>query len=75
MRVLKKAFVTISGLLLLIIGILFIILPGPAVLIIPLALAILATEYPIAKKWLRVFQQKLSKSARWMDSKLRKTSG
>ncbi|WP_144393801.1 PGPGW domain-containing protein [Pleionea sediminis] len=71
MKLVKKALVTATGLLLLLIGVVFIILPGPAVLIIPLALGVLAIEYPIAKKWLRVFQKKMKQSAEWADRRWR----
>ncbi|MEE4244216.1 MAG: PGPGW domain-containing protein [Kangiellaceae bacterium] len=71
MKLLKKTLVTVIGGIILLLGIVFIILPGPAVLIIPIGLALLATEYPIAKKWLRTFQQKMHASARWLDQKWR----
>ncbi|NVJ50682.1 MAG: PGPGW domain-containing protein [Gammaproteobacteria bacterium] len=71
MRYVKKTLVTLVGILILLIGIVFIVLPGPAILIIPLGLALLATEYPIARKWLTVFQQKMRATAHWLDRKWR----
>jgi uncharacterized membrane protein YqgA involved in biofilm formation len=68
MRLIKKTLITVAGILILIIGLLFVVLPGPAVLIIPLGLALLATEYPLAEKWLKKFQQMLSRSARRADN-------
>jgi hypothetical protein len=71
MRHIKKLTVTLVGGFLLLIGLIFIIVPGPAVLVIPLALAILSTEYPSAKVWLRKFQRSLRASSRWLDSKIK----
>jgi tellurite resistance protein TerC len=41
----------------LIMGVAMLVLPGPAVLLIPLGLAILATEFPWARKWLSTARQ------------------
>jgi len=71
MRLIKKTLVTLIGLAIVLIGVVFIILPGPAILIIPLGLALLATEYPIAKRWLRIFQQRMRATAEWLDQKWR----
>jgi len=68
MKQVKKIAITFAGGLLLLIGLLFIILPGPAILIIPLALVLLSKEYPIAKEWLRKFQRYSRKSAEKLDS-------
>ena len=71
MKIIKKTLVTLIGTLILLVGVVFIVLPGPAVLIITLGLALLATEYPFAEKWLRRFQRQLSSSAKWADAKWR----
>ena len=72
MRQVKKLTITIVGGALLLLGILLIVLPGPAMLIIPLALLILSKEYPGAKDWLRRFQRMISKGGRVMDRWIRK---
>ena len=56
----KKIIVAVIGFTILIIGILMIVLPGPAFIVIPLGLAILATEFVWAKKWLDKVKQKIS---------------
>ncbi len=71
MKLIKKTIITVVGIFILLIGIAFIILPGPAILIIPAGLALLAIEYPIARRWLIKFQHKMSSGARWFDSKWR----
>jgi len=63
----KKAIITVVGVCITCLGIVLIILPGPASLLIPIGLAILALEYPIARKWLRKFQGILSASAKKAD--------
>ncbi len=63
----KKAIITVVGVCITCLGFLLIILPGPAFLLIPVGLAILALEYPIARKWLRKFQGLLASSAKKAD--------
>ena len=41
----------------LLIGIALLVLPGPAFIVIPLGLAILATEYAWARRWLKKVRQ------------------
>lgn len=49
----KRIVVTIIGGTVLIFGLILIVTPGPAVLVIPAGLAILGTEYAWARRWLR----------------------
>lgn len=69
----KRLIVIVFGLTLLLIGIAMIVLPGPAILVIPLSLAVLGTEFIWARKLLKTFQdetQRLKKKFSWL---LRKT--
>lgn len=50
LKILKRQIVAIIGVTILIIGIAMIVLPGPAIIAIPLALAILATEFAWARR-------------------------
>jgi tellurite resistance protein TerC len=45
--------VTVVGATVLLFGIALLVLPGPAIVVIPLGLAILATEYAWARHWLK----------------------
>lgn|GEM_PF-1100073 len=63
----KKAVITVVGILITLLGFALIILPGPAFLLIPVGLAILALEYPSARKWLRKFQHWMTVSAKKAD--------
>lgn len=49
----KRIIVTVVGGTVLIFGVVLIVTPGPAVLVIPVGLAILGTEYAWARRWLR----------------------
>ena len=49
---LKRAVVAVIGFTVLLIGVAMVVLPGPAVVVIPLGLAILATEFVWAKRLL-----------------------
>lgn len=63
----KKAIITVVGVFVTLLGVILIVLPGPAVLFIPLGLGILALEYPAARGWLRKFQHWMTASARKAD--------
>src|SRR5262245_10772313 len=49
----RRVIVSVVGVTVLLIGIALLALPGPAFIVIPLGLAILATEYAWARRWLR----------------------
>ena len=53
MKQVKRVVVAILGGTVLVIGFAFIVLPGPAFIVIPVGLAILAIEFAWAKRWLR----------------------
>lgn len=63
----KTHLLMVFGWLMLAIGVLFILLPGPAILFIPVGLGILSLEYAFAKRWLRKYQRYSSDAARRMD--------
>jgi len=50
---LRKLIYSVFGVTVLLIGIAMIVLPGPAVIVIPLGLAILASEYAWARRIIR----------------------
>ena len=58
----KRIIVGIIGTTVLIVGIALLVLPGPAFLIIPLGLGILATEFVWAQRLLRKVKEKLTRS-------------
>jgi hypothetical protein len=55
----KKFFVAIAGGTVLLIGLLMVVLPGPAILVIPIGIGILATEFAWARACKDKFECKL----------------
>jgi uncharacterized protein (TIGR02611 family) len=55
----KRIVITIIGLSVLGIGIALIVLPGPAIIVIPIGLGILATEFAWAKRLLKKIKERL----------------
>lgn len=53
----KRLIIIVVGFTVLIIGIIMIALPGPAILVIPLGLTLLATEFVWAKRLLTRFKE------------------
>ena len=58
----KRIVVTVIGFIVLIIGIVLIVFPGPAFIVIPIGLAILATEYEWAKKVFNKIKRRVQKT-------------
>ena len=52
-KIARRVIVSVVGATVLLIGIALLVLPGPAFIVIPLGLAILATEYAWARRWLK----------------------
>jgi len=57
MRTLWRALIFIVGMVVLAIGCALIVLPGPAFIVIPAGLAILAIEFEWARRWLHRVRQ------------------
>lgn len=63
----KKILISIAGGLLVLLGAIFIIVPGPSLLLLIPGFYLLSLEYEWAKVWLKRCQALLTKSARWLD--------
>jgi len=61
LRPVRRFFIALLGFTLLAIGIALIVLPGPAMIVIPIGLAILATEFVWARKTLRRVKEEASR--------------
>lgn len=59
-KVARRIVVTLVGSTVLIIGVIMIITPGPALVFIPLGLAILGLEFAWARAWLRSLRERIS---------------
>jgi uncharacterized protein (TIGR02611 family) len=57
----KRIVIAVTGFTVLIIGIAMIVLPGPAVIVIPVGLGILATEFIWAQRLLHSVKERISK--------------
>ena len=63
MRHAKRIVVMIIGMTVLLIGVALLVLPGPAFVVIPIGLAILATEYAWARRALKRVKDTTEKAA------------
>ncbi len=57
----RRIVVAILGTSVLLVGIVMIVAPGPAFVVIPLGLAILAAEFGWARNWLKKFREMISR--------------
>ncbi len=56
----RRIVIAIAGTTVLLLGVVMIVTPGPAIVVIPLGLGILGLEFTWAKVWLRYLRQKIS---------------
>lgn len=63
LKKIKRLIVAVIGITILVIGIAMIVLPGPAFVVIPLALGLLATEFVWARKLLQVVRERMLQAA------------
>ncbi len=62
-KVAKRITVTVVGVTVVAIGIVMIVTPGPAFVVIPVGLAILSIEFAWARHWLRKLRQAISNNS------------
>jgi uncharacterized protein (TIGR02611 family) len=62
LRQIKRVIVGVVGSTVLLIGIALLVLPGPAFIVIPLGLGILATEFVWARRLLNKVKEKFTRS-------------
>jgi len=63
LKKLKRVVVAVIGMTILAIGIAMIVLPGPAIIVIPAALGILATEFAWARRALHIVRERIQRAA------------
>ena len=61
----RRVIVSVMGFTILVLGIVMIVLPGPAILVIPAGLAVLAIEFEWARRWLKRLREMAGKVPRW----------
>jgi uncharacterized protein (TIGR02611 family) len=59
-KIARRVIVSVVGATVLLIGVALLVLPGPAFIVIPIGLAILATEYAWARRWLKKIRRMAS---------------
>lgn len=57
----KRLVIIVIGFTILAVGIVMIVLPGPSILVIPVGLAILATEFVWARKLLTIVRERIAR--------------
>lgn len=63
----KRLVIAVTGFTILMAGIAMIVLPGPAIIVIPVGLGILATEFIWARRLLKVLKNKFKSKRRQQD--------
>jgi len=66
----KKSLTTLLGALLILLGIMFLIIPGPSIIFILPGLLLLSLNFPAAKPWLKKSMKLMGAAAAWLDKKL-----
>ncbi len=62
-RLARRIAVSIVGATLLLVGVVMLVAPGPAIVVIPLGLAVLGLEFAWARYWLAKLRKTLSRNA------------
>jgi len=71
----RRVVILVTGSAVLLVGIIMIFLPGPAILIIPLGLTILAAEFAWARLWLRRVRRAAKDLQQKADEQVKKWTG
>ena len=61
-RLARQIVVATIGFTVCLVGIVMLVTPGPAVVVIPAGLAILSLEFAFARRWLKLVRERISKS-------------
>lgn len=75
LRLARKVVVLVAGVTVLVFGIALIVLPGPAFIVIPVGLAILATEFVWARRLLARVRDRVNQTLARRSGKSRKAAG
>ena len=57
----RRIVIAVVGASVLLLGVVMLVTPGPAIVVIPIGLAILAVEFVWARKWLQKLRQMISR--------------
>jgi hypothetical protein len=70
MDIMKRSVTTILGALFILLGLVFLIIPGPSIVFILPGLVLLSLHYPAAKPWLKKCMKLMRVAAVWIDKQL-----
>jgi uncharacterized protein (TIGR02611 family) len=65
LKPIRQLIIFILGISVIIVGIAMLVLPGPGTIVIPAGLAILATEFVWARRWLNYLKRRAKEVAEW----------
>ena len=74
-RIAKRVAIGIVGGSVLVVGVLMIVLPGPAFVVIPVGLGILSLEFAWARSWLKKARDKAETVARGVNNRINARKG
>ena len=57
----RRIVISVVGVSVLLLGVVMIVTPGPAIVVIPIGLAILAVEFVWARRWLKKLREVISR--------------
>lgn len=60
-RFARRVVIAVVGFTILLVGVVMLIAPGPAIVVIPLGLAVLGIEFAWARMWLKRVRQRISR--------------
>ena len=63
-RVARRIVITLVGVSVLLVGVIMLVTPGPAFVVIPVGLAILGLEFAWARRWLQKVRERVSEESR-----------
>lgn len=69
----RRIIVGVIGATVCLIGIIMLVTPGPAMIVLPLGLAILSIEFAFARRWLRALRQRISTTMQ--NNRIRRSNG
>jgi len=74
-KIVRRVIISVVGATVLLIGVALLVLPGPAFIVIPIGLAILASEYAWARRWLKKVRRMASSVVSGRERPVPKDSG
>ncbi len=65
----KRLVIAVVGFSVVLVGVIMIVTPGPAFIVIPAGLAILSIEFAFARRWLRLLRERISRESQKLRSR------